>query len=83
MNFLQKSDVKNHLSTRHQDHIHLATASQPDAAGISGENQAAGGTSEAGLIQEPGQTPLVASSVAATVSAAHPPAPAELESPKV
>jgi hypothetical protein len=40
MSLIKKSDVKNHLSSRHNNHIHIAPASQPDATGFSGTNQA-------------------------------------------
>ena len=35
MSLIKKSDVKNHLSLRHQNHIHIAPVSQPDATGFS------------------------------------------------
>jgi len=38
MSIIKRSDVKNHLSARHQHHIHLAP--EPDAAGFSGPGQA-------------------------------------------
>jgi hypothetical protein len=38
MSFIKKSDVKNHLSSRNRNGIHLyKPASQPDATGFSGE----------------------------------------------
>jgi hypothetical protein len=38
MNLIKKSDVKNHLSPRHRTRNHpAAPASQPEAAGFSGE----------------------------------------------
>jgi hypothetical protein len=40
MSLIKKSDVKNHLSARHQNRIHIARISQPDATGFSGTNQA-------------------------------------------
>jgi hypothetical protein len=39
MSFMKKSDVKNHLSPRHQNHIHIVPVSQPDATGFSGTDQ--------------------------------------------
>lgn len=38
MSLIKKSDVKNHLSARHQNHIHIAP--EPDATGFSGLGQA-------------------------------------------
>lgn len=38
MSLIKKSDVKNHLSARHQNRIHIAPVSQPDATGFSGAN---------------------------------------------
>jgi hypothetical protein len=37
MSLIKKSDVKNHLSARHQTHIHIAP--EPDATGFSGTDQ--------------------------------------------
>lgn len=39
MSLIKKSDVKNHLSARHQNRIHIAPVSQPDATGFSGTNE--------------------------------------------
>ena len=40
MSLIKKSDVKNHLSARHQNRFHHASVSQPNATGFSGTNQA-------------------------------------------
>jgi hypothetical protein len=40
MSLIKKSDVKNHLSGRFKNRIHVAPASQPDATGFSGTDQA-------------------------------------------
>lgn len=52
MSLIKKSDVKNHLSARHQNHIHIAPASQPDATGFSGTNQASVEADRAGFAQD-------------------------------
>ena len=39
MSLIKKSDVKNHISERHQKRIHVAPLSQPDATGFSGTNE--------------------------------------------
>ena len=44
MSLIKKSDVKNHLSARHQNRIHIAPVSQPDATGFSGTHEAPAGT---------------------------------------
>jgi len=36
MSLIKKSDVKNHLSARRQNRIHIVPVSQPDATGFSG-----------------------------------------------
>jgi hypothetical protein len=51
MSLIKKSDVKNHLSARHHNRIHLAPASQPDATGFSGTNQESAETSGSVLSQ--------------------------------
>lgn len=59
MSLIKKSDVKNHLSSRHRRGLHLATpASQPDATGFS-EEQSGGPDSDGGnvageLLPQPG-----------------------------
>jgi hypothetical protein len=40
MSLIKKSDVKNHLSARYQNRIHIAPVSQPDATGFSGPSPA-------------------------------------------
>lgn len=52
MSLTKKSDVKNHLSARHQNHIHIAPVSQPDATGFSGTNQTPSESSPSGFNQD-------------------------------
>jgi hypothetical protein len=52
MSLIKKSDVKNHLSSRHHNHIHIAPVSQPDATGFSGTNQAPVETNESVFAQD-------------------------------
>jgi len=52
MSLIKKSDVKNHLSARHQNHIHIAPVSQPDATGFSGTIQAPLETDRSGFNQD-------------------------------
>lgn len=65
MSLTKKSDVKNHLSSRHRRGIHLAPrASLPDATGFSGEqsdrvNPATGDVTEQPLPQPGIAVPVV------------------------
>jgi len=52
MSLIKKSDVKNHLSARHHNRIHLASVSYPDATGFSGTNQVPIETDRPGFSQD-------------------------------
>ncbi len=52
MSLIKKSDVKNHLSLQHQNRIHIAPVSQPDATGYSGTNQAPVETDQSRFTQD-------------------------------
>lgn len=52
MSLIKKSDVKNHLSARHQNRIHIAPKSEPDATGFSGTSQAPMETDRSGFNQD-------------------------------
>lgn len=53
MSLIKKSDVKNHLSSRHRRTIHLVVpASQPDATGFSGEQSDSPGSNGGNMARE-------------------------------
>ena len=87
MSLIKKSDVKNHLSARHHNRMHLAPASQPDATGFSGTNQESVKTNGADFTQdlaaEEMTAPLTGAGLDSSTDSSTPQAPAIIRAAKV